>query len=136
VAKPVIRVDGLSETRKALREFGDAGLKKALTAANKDISKAVVNKAPNVPVGTRRYKGHTPGSLKRTVKALASQSSARAKAGSAKVGYAAAIHWGRKRRGRIIARPFLFKAAQSLEGKAQQEYVEAIDDILKRAGLR
>jgi phage gpG-like protein len=125
MAAPAIRVEGVRELSRLLKHVGDDELPKALRAAHKTISAEVVKKAlPNVPVRTGRLKG--------SVKALATQQGASVKAGAR---HAAAIHWGRKRRGRIAPRPFLWFAAQAVAGKATGTYLEEINRIIKRSGL-
>lgn len=122
-------VEGVKQLARDLRRLGDADLKAALRAANKSLSEAVVTRAlPNVPVGKT-------GRLKASIRGLASQQSATVKAGSAGVPYAATIHWGRKKRGVIKARPFLRAAAQTVEEGAAEVYQAEIDTIIRRAGL-
>lgn len=111
--------------RRALRDIGDAGLKKELAAANRGASQVVVDRAlPKVPVRS--------GRLKASVRALGGQTSATVKAGTAAVKYAAAIHWGRKKRGVIVGRPFLWDAAAEARNKVVDVYGDAIDDLLKK----
>lgn len=111
--------------RAALREIGDAGLKKELSAANKSAAEVVADRAlPSVPVRT--------GRLRQSVKALATQTSGSVKAGSAAVPYAAAIHFGRKTGGFIKARPFLWNAAEDAREQATGEYAQAIDRLLDK----
>lgn len=119
---PQIEVDSKA-LRRALREIGDKGLKKTLAGANKSAAQVVVDEAlPHVPVRS--------GRLKAAVRALGSQKEGSAVAGNARVPYAAAIHWGRKRGGVIEGRPFLSTAAEVAEAKAADVYLEAIDGLL------
>ncbi len=133
-----IKVTGADELRKALRRAGDAGLKRELAGANKAAAQLVVDRAlPNVPIRT--------GKLKRSTRALGSQRSGRAVAGTARVPYAAAIHWGRGRgnvgsppgnhpgRNVIRGRPFLWDAAQKSIVRVARTYEAAIEDLINRA---
>lgn len=132
-----IEVEGAKELRKVFRDLGDKDLGKQLRAANKTVSQMVVEAAlPNVPVRS--------GRLRRSVKALATQTAAYGKAGSNAVPYAAAIHWGEgagnvnatsggsfKRPARNIAgHPFLWDAADQVLDRAVKEYEDAVQQIL------
>jgi hypothetical protein len=126
--RPAIHIEGLDELRRGLRRAKDAGLNQALRDANKEIAKAIVDKAlPNVPVRS--------GRLKRSVRALGNLGGAVGKAGSASVPYAQAIHWGQstgntnfktgkysKGRHAIAGRPFLREAAQEIERTVIDDY--------------
>lgn len=134
--EPTVKVEGADELRRVLRELQDAGLKKELAAANRSAAQVVAERAmPNVPVGPT-------GRLRQSVKALGSQREGKVKAGTAKVDYAAAIHWGRKvgnvgyppnnRIGAnpITGRPFLFDAAQAAADDVTDVYEAAVDRLL------
>lgn len=136
-----LEVEGLTELRQGLRRAGDKDLQKALTKANKTAAQIVVDAAlPNVPVRS--------GRLRSSVKALASQTAGRARAGSpARVPYAAAIHWGEGRGninassgstfGRpernIVGRPFLWQAADATVGEVTEAYAAEIEQLLDEA---
>jgi hypothetical protein len=140
---PSIVVEGLDELRRGLRQVQDHGLNDALKAANKHIAKEIVDLAlPNVPVGKT-------GRLKASVRALGNLSGAVGKAGSARVPYAAAIHWGRsegnlafktgkysKGQGIVQGRPFLWEASKSLEPEVadiyQREVLRILDTVRAR----
>jgi len=132
-----IEVEGAKELRKVFREIGDKNLGRQLRDANRIVSEMVVAAAvPNVPVRS--------GRLRRSVKALATQTTAYGKAGSQAVPYAAAIHWGEGtgninattgatfgRPARNIAgRPFLWDAADRVIDRAVKEYEDAVQNIL------
>lgn len=113
------------ELQRELRRIGDQGLKQELAAANKEIAKAIVDKAtPNVPV--------LSGRLQRSVRGLGNQSGAVGKAGNASVPYAAAIHWGRKRGGVIVGRPFLKDAADAVERGVVDTYEKRVIKLFAR----
>ncbi len=128
MAKASVEVIGAREVRAALKRAEVLGTPAALRAASKAASNVVVQRAlPNVPVRT--------GALKSTIRALGSQNNATVKAGTAKVDYAAAIHWGRKRgnvwghkmgRNVIVGRPFLWDAAQASQAQVIAEYEKAM----------
>lgn len=130
-----VRVEGLRELRQAIKQAEDADLKKALTQANKTgaavVARTAVGMAP-----------HLTGRLAASIKPLASQTSGRVRAGSARVPYAAAIHWGRKRgnvgrppgnrkRPNVIqGNPFLVNALQRSRNQVYLEYRKAIDSVV------
>ena len=119
-----LKVEGIDELRRAIRKASDEGMKKALVAANKDLAKAIIDKALlKAPVRT--------GALKESVRGLGNASGAVGKAGGAKVPYAAAIHWGRKSRGLVRGRPFLHDAAKAIERDVEDAYLAEIDRILR-----
>lgn len=131
--RPEVQVEGLDTLRKALRQIGDRDLKAALADANRKLAKAIVDKAlPHVPVGRT-------GRLRQSVRALGNVSGALGKAGSAKVAYAAAIHWGRDEgntnykagkyaRGlsALQGRPFLWEAAKEVERDVVEQYADEL----------
>lgn len=124
--KAGIRVENAKALRSTLKDLGGKDLLGELKGAHKRVSDMLVAKAlPNVPVRT--------GRLRRSVKALASQREARARAGSASVPYAAAIHWGRKTRGVIPARPFLWDAAQAIQDEAVDVYEKDVAALIDNA---
>lgn len=130
-----VSVEGLNELRAALRAAGGPGLVKALSAANKNAAVTVVARAkPTVP---RRS-----GALEASLRATGSQTKGTARAGNARVPYAAAIHWGRKignvghppgnRYGfnPIAGRPFLSAALQSAWPAVVRQYESEISDLV------
>ncbi|MGE3620745.1 MAG: HK97 gp10 family phage protein [Acidimicrobiia bacterium] len=135
-----IEVD-TADLRRALREIGDAGLKKALRDANKTAAQVVVDRAlPNVPAVT--------GRLKASVRALGAQKEAKVAAGTAKVDYAAAVHWGRLRGNVgsppgnrmsvnvVRGRPFLWNAAEAARRDVVDVYEREMDRLLDKVRNR
>lgn len=132
-----IRVEGARELRAALKQLEDTGARTAVKVANRTASEIVADRAALL---TPRRSGR----LERTVRALASQTAGRVRAGTAGVAYAAAIHWGRKTgnvgrpRGNhpggnpIAGVPFLTVAAKRSERDVIEAYREAINDIIER----
>lgn len=136
-----IKVEGAAELRRAIIQANDKELAKKLKQANLSAAEIVVRAAlPNVPVGKT-------GNLAKSVKALASQTSGKAKAGAARVPYAAAIHWGEGagnvnfRTGAAVGRParniqgrpFLWDAADKTLNEVIEAYEGEIDDLLDQA---
>lgn len=142
-----VRVEGIKELRAGLRRAGGPDLEDGIKTANKNAAERVVRSAlPHVPVG--RPPDKHPGRLKASVKALASKSSGRVKAGSAaRVPYAAAIHWGEgagninhttgatvgRPERNIQGRPFLWEAADREMRGIVEAYDQEVTDLLDRA---
>lgn len=124
-----IEVEGAKELRKIFRDLGDKDLGRQLRDANRAVADMVVEAAvPEVPVRS--------GRLRDSVKGRATQTTAYGKAGSARVPYAAAIHWGTGPRPgtrgphNITGRPFLWDAADRVVDRAVKEYEDAVQSIL------
>lgn len=125
------QVEGLSELRRTLKQIADDA-PKALREANLTASRRIVEVAlPNVPVRTGRLKG--------TVKAMASATGARMKAGgTTAVPYAPAVHWGTGPRPgmrgphNIRRRAFLWDAREKLAGEVRDEYERQLEALIDR----
>lgn len=125
-----IRVEGLDELRRELRRLGDDQLPKQLREANKSVSTRLADAAAQkAPVKTGRLRASTRG--------LAGQRDAKVKAGTARVPYAAAVHWGTGPRPgltgphNIARRPFIYDTAERLRDQLADEYADAIAEIFK-----
>lgn len=136
-----VKVDGLRDLRRNIKRLNEDELPRALRDANRGAAALVARRAlPNVPVRT--------GRLRKSVKALASQSNARVKAGSRRVPYAAVVHWGRKRgnvgsppgnrpgRNVVTGKPFLYDALERSRREIIDTYQEQIDEMLRTVGRR
>lgn len=116
-----IRVSGIRELRRALKAAGaDLADLKALHA---DTARVVV------PVAQARAPRRT-GRLAASTRFGASVSATTIKAGTARVPYAAPIHWGWGRRG-IRANPWLSQAAQATEPTWTALYEERLADVIE-----
>jgi hypothetical protein len=125
-----IKVEGLRELNKALKKLADEA-PKALREANLAAARAIVADAlPKVPIRSGRLKG--------TVKALASTTASRMKAGSAAVPYAQAVHWGTGPRPglpgphNIRRNAFLWDARQRLLKEVRDEYEKELEELIDR----
>lgn len=129
--QPAVRVEGLREVRRQLRDFEDKVGTDMLRDAHKTLAGRVVALAvPRVPVKT--------GALAASVRGLGSVTAATGKAGGAKVPHAAAIHFGVGPRPglpgphNIKARPFLFDALNQLGPDAADEYAQRLTRLISR----
>ena len=122
--KPHIRVD-TKELRKELRKIDEPSMTAELKDTNKRAADIVIAAAlPNVPVRT--------GRLKASVRSGGGLSGATVRAGTVKVPYAAAIHWGRKKRGVIVGRPFIYNAVQATREQVIDQYKKDINSLLRK----
>lgn len=141
MADPVVVIEGAQELRAVLRKLADRDLVLMLRDANRRAADIVVKKAePHVPVRT--------GRLKASLRATGSQRFGEARAGSARVPYAAAVHWGRKvgnvgsppgnRQGRNVVKgnPFLWNAIPEAEAQIIGEYTADIRRVIAAIGLK
>lgn len=127
-----IHVEGLKELNKKLKALGedDATLKNANYEAAELLLKAA---APNVPSKS--------GALKRSLRAGKSASAGVVRGGSAKVPYAAPIHWGwfydREQfiYKNIMPQPFLAKALQLSYQEILANYEKNVDGLIKKYNL-
>lgn len=125
MARRTVHIEGAREMRRAFKEMGPDATK-ALKDLQKRVADIVVQAAlPKVPVGRT-------GKLKGSVRALGAQSSARAKAGTKRVNYAAVIHWGRSG---VQGVPYLFDAAEAKRDEASKVFLEGIEEIVKEHGF-
>lgn len=129
--QPAVRIEGLREVRKQLKEFNDKVGKDILKDAHKQLAdKVVVLAAPAVPVRT--------GALAASLRGSGTVAAATGKAGGGSVPYAAAIHFGTgprpgKRGPHNIKRsPFLLDALDRLEPDAADEYAEQLRRLISR----
>lgn len=141
MAQPAIRVDGLDQLRKQLRQVKDKELDAEMKQIHLDLAREVVARAlPDVPVRT--------GALKASVRAAGTVRDAVGRAGKASVPYAGAVHWGhgaknlaviahgkqRRHKGRkaSVANPFLRNAAVALERDITDRYEAQVSKMLNK----
>lgn len=123
--RAAIRVDGVDELRRALRQVKDSELDDEMKKIHADLAREIVDRAlPNVPVRT--------GKLKASVRSAGTVRDAIGRVGKASVPYAAPIHWGWPKRG-IKGRPFLTDAAQAVEKDITERYDQQVDEMLDKA---
>lgn len=131
-----VKVDGLREFRRGLKDL-DKGLPKVLRLAFNDAVNIVVDDAqPRVP----RRSGRAAGS----VKAASTQSAAKIKAGGNRVPYFPWLDFGGKRRGRgggVAERPFkkvgryIWHSFAKNRNRIIETTEQGLVDVARRAGL-
>jgi HK97 gp10 family phage protein len=119
-----VKVDGLKDLQKQLRQAQDKDMKAALRMANKSGATIVADEArTRVPVRT--------GRLKASIGARAGQSSATVKAGTpGRVPYAGPIHFGWRERG-ITPQPFLYEALGAKWDDVYKNYDDQINKLIQ-----
>ncbi len=129
-----VSIEGLNKLLRALEELDDAA-KTDLKAAGLAAAQPVVERAKQeVPVRT--------GALQSTIRAATTARGVRIRAGSKRVPYANAIHFGQKRlnvnsnyRFRKVAiepNPFMFRAVDATRDEVLRIYEQHVIDIWNR----
>jgi hypothetical protein len=131
-----IRVDGLREFQRNVRTLRDKELNKAVREANKASGEVLVPQAkhesPDGHRDSKSNKRYRPGKLDKSIKVTASAKGAVIKAGSAaRVPYAAAIHFGFKRRN-IKPNRFLFRAMARKSTDVAETYERRITAVVAK----
>lgn len=120
--EPGVRIEGLANLVRTMKR---AGLDiSELKDAHKHVGDIVAREA-------RARAPRRTGKLASSVKAARQQGRARVTAGSARVPYAAPIHWGWPSRG-IAARPFVSDAARDTEPQWVAVYVRDVEQALAK----
>lgn len=129
-----IKVEGLRELRRGLRQLGKEHPKAIKNAGNKAAEIIVEEAKPRVPV--------VSGKAKSTVKVASTTTAARVQAGSKKVPYYAWLDFGgRVGRGRSVKRPFLKSGRYIWAAYAdkldiiEETLSQELEAVIKEAGL-
>ncbi|MFC9739155.1 HK97-gp10 family putative phage morphogenesis protein [Streptomyces noursei] len=130
-----VRVEGLNELKRALRQLRDTELNKKVRAVNKEAAEIVKPEArktaPNHTRTAKDAKRYKPGKLEKSITVIASANSAAIKAGSAsRVPYAGAIHFGYPKR-RIRPNRFLYRAMARTSDQVSDTYEREITAVLR-----
>ena len=121
-----LQIEGLKETQRALRDLGD-DLKDGLKSTHKEAAEVIVE-------GSKRYVPVRSGKLATSIRAVATRTSGRVRAGSAAVPYAGPIHFGWPAR-RIKPQPFIYDAMDSRRGEVYDLYAQRIYGLIDKHGL-
>jgi hypothetical protein len=128
----VIQVEGLKAINRSLKALDEDTT--ALAEANYEAARLLLRSAaPLVPVKT--------GALKQSLKASKTKAFAQVRGGSARVPYAAPIHWGwfrDKNTGKnknILPNPFLAKALKLTREEIFANYKANMDALIKKHNL-
>lgn len=128
-----VRVEGLQEVRRAIRQITDdldrEGARGALKDLNQEAAEVVQRKT--VAIVPRRT-----GRLASTLRASGTQKSARVRAGYNRQAfrYAGPIHFGWHARG-IRPQPFLYEALDARRNQVIAVYDEGINGLIKKYDL-
>lgn len=131
-----VQVDGLREFQRNVRSLRSKELNKAVREANKASGEVLIPQAKHEsPDGKRDAKSskkYRPGKLDKSIKVTASAKGAVIKAGSAaRVPYAAAIHFGYRKRN-ISPNRFLFRAMARKSDQVAATYERRIDAVVRQ----
>lgn len=112
--RPVVKVEGARELRRALNRAADADLKREMKAANRAAAEVVARQGRvEAPKKTGRLAG--------SIRATAGVASGSVRAGRAAIPYAGVIHFGWPARN-IEPQPFLYEAADRRLGEVVSIY--------------
>ena len=117
---------GLREVQRDLRKLGD-DTKTEMKETHKQAAEVGV-------MGAKRLVPTRTGALAASIRALATKSSGRVRAGSASVPYAGPIHFGWPAR-RIKPQPFIYDAIDGRRAEVAMAYAERLTQIRNRYGL-
>ncbi|PZE84157.1 HK97 gp10 family phage protein [Curtobacterium sp. MCBD17_032] len=120
MADSLVQVDGARQLRASLRRAGDDLTD--LKAAHKHAAQIAANASADL--APRRT-----GRLQQTIRASGTKTAGIIRAGTARVPYAAPIHWGWSRR-HITAQPFLSDGARDSEGRWLPVYTDYVQHTL------
>ena len=121
-----IQIEGLKETQKALRDMSD-DLKDEMKPTHKAAAEVIVE-------GSKRYVPVRSGRLAASIRAVATRTSGRVRAGSAAVPYAGPIHFGWPAR-RIKPQPFIYDAMDARRQEVYDLYAQRIFGLIDKHGL-
>lgn len=121
-----IQIEGLKETQAALRAASN-DLRNEMKPTHKAAAEVIVD-------GAKRYVPVRSGRLASSIRAAATQTGGRVRAGSAAVPYAGPIHFGWPAR-RIKPQPFIYEAMDERRGEVLQIYADRISRIFIRYDL-
>ena len=124
-----VKIEGLAKVRRQLKNLSSDVDYRAqeFLPVNKTIADAVAGDSKNyVPILT--------GTLSGTIRALASKTSARVRAGSKAVPYAGPIHFGWPARF-IRPQPFIYDAIDKRRGEIKDRYDKLVKDLIDKYDL-
>ena len=119
----VERIEGLREVLRDLRALGD-DTKTELKATHLAAAEVVV-------MGAKRIVPYRTGRLARSIRALATNTAGRVRAGSASVPYAGPIHFGWPAR-KIAPQPFIYDALDPRREDIKRLYEQRIDELIDK----
>lgn len=124
-----VKIEGLSKVRRDLKNLSNDVDYRAqeFLPVNKSIADAVAGDA-------KSYVPFLTGTLSGTIRAAATKTSARVKAGYKSVPYAGPIHFGWPARF-IKPQPFFYDAIDKRRGEIQERYDDLVKKLIKKYDL-
>ena len=132
---PRVHIEGIRELNRLLRQVGGRELQKELGQLHRQIGEMVISRLGGRSTGVGSGRGETirPSAAAREVQ-LRVGGSHRAQGGPTRP-----RQWGRVQRwpgGQAPARPHLIGAAMDIQDRIEDVYLDGVDRIVRRAGLR
>ncbi len=122
-----VRIDGVRELTRAIARINPE-LAKELGQRNKAIGARIISRAEPKPVQSGAGRGAVP-------RASASRNVLRIMAGGAHRTHVPVQDWGIQQVFGDEPRPFIWRAAEQEIVRAMQDYLDALFDVARRAGL-
>ncbi len=122
-----VRIDGVRELTRAVARINPE-LAKELGQRNKAIGARIISRAEPKPLPVGAGAGAVP-------RASASRNVLRIMAGGSWRTHVPVQQWGSRVVPRDNARPFVWRAAEQEIVRAMQDYLDALFDVARRAGL-
>ena len=121
-----VKIEGLREVNKALKDLSD-DLKNAMKETHLEAAKTVLPEAIRLaPVRT--------GALANSLRATATRTGGRIRAGAGAVPYAGPIHFGWPAR-RIKPQPFVYEALDPRRDEVIDVYVKRLNHLIEHYGI-
>jgi HK97 gp10 family phage protein len=121
-----VKIEGLREVNKALRDLSD-DLKNSMKETHLAAAKTIVPEAMRLaPVRS--------GALARSLRATATRTGGRVRAGGSTVPYAGPIHFGWPAR-RIKPQPFVYEALDPRRDEVIDVYVKRLNELIEHYGI-
>lgn len=124
--RSAVKIEGLRETQKALRDMSDE-LRFEMKETHRKAAEIVVQ-------GSKRYVPFRTGKLAASIRAAATMTSGKVRVGSAAVPYAGPIHFGWPAR-RISPQPFIYDALDERRDEVIELYQQRINGAIVKHGL-
>lgn len=121
-----VKIQGLREVQRALSDLSD-DLKNEMKGTHLEAAKAVLPEA-------QRLAPFRTGALSSSLRATATRTGGRIRAGSSAVPYAGPIHFGWPAR-RIAPQPFVYEALDPRRDEVIEVYAKKLNELITKYGI-
>ena len=130
--RPRMQIEGVRELNRLLRQVGGRELQKELGQVHKSIGEMVIARLGGRKTGIGSGRGETirPSAATREVQLRVG--------GSHRASSPRRLQWGRVQRwpgGQAPHRPSLIQAANDIQPQIEREYLDGVDQVIRRVGL-